>query len=219
MHPLRHRSVLPNATPLLEHRRRLRLLIAVLVTAVVVTVALFASPSADLERPMLPTERAGTGLPPWPAPVDPVAGERAAGLDVLPTEGMAQHFHVHLDLLAYGRPVAVPAHIGIDVRQQLYAELHTHADSGVVHVEAASASTVFTLGQFFTLWGVALDDQRLGGLRAGPDKRLWAYVNGTLVAGDPSLITLADQQEIVLAYGRTPPTTIPDSFDFAAHPI
>lgn len=206
-----------NAQPQLDRRRRLRLLLAVAAASALVIVTVFSSPTTPGGPSS--TERVGTGLPPWPAPLDPVAGERAAGLEVLPTEGMVQHFHVHLDLIAYGRPIAVPANIGIDTRQQLYAELHTHADSGVVHAEAAEASTTFTLGQFFTLWGVALDDQTMGGLRAGPGKRLWTYVNGVLVVGDPSLITLADHQEIVLAYGRNPPTVVPDSFDFAAHPI
>lgn len=208
-----------NAQPQLERRRRLRLLLAVAAASALVIVTVFSSPPTPGGPSEPSTERVGTGLPPWPAPIDPVAGERAAGLAVLPTEGTVQHFHVHLDLVVYRRTVTVPATIGIDTRQQLYAELHTHADSGVVHAEAAEASTTFTLGQFFTLWGVALDDQTMGGLRSGPDKRLWTYVNGVLVVGDPSLITLADHQEIVLAYGRNPPAAIPDSFDFAAHPI
>ncbi|MGI3785424.1 MAG: hypothetical protein ACRYG2_32130, partial [Janthinobacterium lividum] len=145
-------------------------------------------------------------------------GERAAGLEAAPSEGMVQHFHVHLDLLVDGRPVPVPANLGIDVRQQLYAELHTHADTGVIHAEAGDAGTTFTLGQLFVEWGVRLDVNHLGGLQVGDGKHLWAYVDGRPLAGDPAGLRLVDHQEIVLAYGSEPPATVPSTFDFVANP-
>ncbi len=158
-------------------------------------------------------------LPPWPAPVDPAAGERAAGLTVLPAEGVVQHIHSHLDILVNGSAVPVPANLGIDVRRGLYAELHTHADSGVLHIESSDKNARFVLGQLFTEWNVQLDATHLGGLEAGNGHQLYVYLDGGPYSGDPAAIRLADQQEIVLAYGSRPPTTVPASFDFKHHPV
>lgn len=77
--------------------------------------------------------------PPWPVPVDPVAGARRAGLDVQPMEGTAKHFHSHLDAIVDGEPVVVPANLGIDPSGNAMSELHTHDERGVLHVEAPTA--------------------------------------------------------------------------------
>lgn len=192
----------------------------VAVVAALSVVALVAAVLGLSAPPSVPVSYAGggTALPPWPAPVDPAEGERAAGLKVAPSEGMVQHFHVHLDLLVDGRPVPVPANLGIDVQQQIYAEIHTHAETGVVHAESASTKTAFTLGQLFVEWGVRLDEHHLGGLQVGDGRRLWAYVDGQPLAGDPARLRLVDHQEIVLAYGSEPPAQVPSTFDFVANP-
>lgn len=198
-------------------RRRVVLLTLVAVVSVLGLVLAVLGLSAP---PRVPSSYAagGTALPPWPAPVDPAEGESAAGLHAAPSEGVVQHFHVHLDLLVDDRPVPVPANLGIDVRQQLYAELHTHADTGVVHAEAASTATTFTLGQLFVEWGVRLDEHHLGGLEAGGGKQLRAYVDGRPLVGDPARLRLVDHQEIVLAYGSQAPSPVPSTFDFVANP-
>lgn len=202
-----------------DRRRRLILaaVVAVTAAATLVAVLLDRPPPAPAVAP--PPVAGPAGLPPWPAPIDPTPGEREAGLIVNPLEGAVNHFHVHLDILVDNQPVTVPANLGIDTRQQLLAELHTHADSGVIHAEAVSHTTVFTLGQLFTEWGVELDRQNLGGLRAGNGRQLWAYVNGHEIRTDPGRIELADHQEIVLAFGSTAPKDVPATFDFAATPV
>lgn len=199
--------------------RRRRLVLTALVASVSAA-ALVVAALGLAAPPTVPASYAGggTALPPWPAPVDPAVGVRAAGLQAAPSEGMVQHFHVHLDLLVDGQPVPVPANLGIDVREQLYAELHTHADTGVVHAEASSAETAFTLGQLFVEWGVRLDADHLGGLTAGDGKELRAYVDGRPLTGDPAGLRLVDHQEIVLAYGAEPPASVPSTFDFVANP-
>jgi sulfur carrier protein ThiS len=74
------------------------------------------------------------------------------------------HIHPHLDVLVNGNPVTLPANIGIS--QQLYkdrslaqygamsgmAPLHTHDDSGTVHVESTVVRN-YTLGEFLNIWG------------------------------------------------------------------
>lgn len=198
-----------------RRRRLLTALVALVAAAVILTVVLTHRSATPAAVP--PPAGAGTGLPPWPAPIDPAAGEQAAGLVVNPMEGAVQHFHAHLDILVDGRPVTVPANLGIDLRQQLIAELHTHDDLGILHVEASSPTATFTLGQLFSEWGVKLDAQDLGGLRTGDGKQLRTFVDGRPHPGDPSSIQLADHQEIALVFGTGTPSNVPASYDFAAH--
>jgi hypothetical protein len=159
-----------------------------------------------------------TTPPPWRANAGKLQLRlRAIGLDPLTAEGQALHIHQHLDLFANGRHVTVPANIGIDSSGKFLAALHTHDNSGIMHVESPVV-TSFTLGQFFGVWGLRLDARCIGGLCARGAKRLRAWVNGKAVAADPTRIILAEHQEIVLAYGTAAqvPKPLPKSYDFAA---
>ena len=140
---------------------------------------------------------------------------RAMGFDPLTAEGQVVHIHQHLDLYVDGKKVTVPAQIGIAATSAFISDLHTHDDSGIMHVEAPKVQS-FSLGQFFAVWGVRLDARCVGSLCASGEKRLAVWVNGTPVTGDPTRIVLEEHQEIVLAYG-TPaqdPDPIPKTYDF-----
>jgi hypothetical protein len=155
-------------------------------------------------------------LPPWPAPADAVGRAEAAGLSIGPM-GMAEHYHAHLDVIVDGRPVEVPANIGIDATSGAMSGLHTHAADGVLHVEAQETGQLFTLGQLFTEWDVRLSRQQIGGLRAEDGNVLSAYVNGDKVAGDPALVQLEGKQQITLTFGPAEQKVdIPDSYDFSS---
>jgi hypothetical protein len=200
-------------------RRRQLVLVAVVAlvaaVAVVAAVRLWPSPARSAVPAGTGAVASGAALPPWPAPTDPQAGMQAAGLVSNPMEGAVQHFHAHLDIVDDGHPVEVPANLGIDPHRGLIAELHTHDDSGILHVESGSSTLTFTLGQLFVEWGVRLDADDLGGLHAADGQQLHAYVDGHEVAGDPARIQLANHQEIALVYG-TPPAQVPSTYDFAA---
>lgn len=119
------------------------------------------------------------------------------------------HIHVHLAVYVDGQPRPVPATIGLagpTVRQTetgpmyfahtCYYDLHTHAQDGVIHVEAPTADD-YTLGQFFALW-----HQPLGPDRVGPATgRLTVYVNGRVTEGDPRDLVLHSRDEIQLDIG------------------
>ncbi|MQA03974.1 MAG: hypothetical protein GEV07_15025 [Streptosporangiales bacterium] len=145
------------------------------------------------------TPTVGTGRPPWPVPDDPLEGARAAGLDVTEMEGTAEHFHSHLDILVDGKPVQVPANIG--VAQTGMSELHTHDAGGLLHVEAPTAGKRYTLGQLFRTWQVRLTANAIGGLETGDGDELRAYVDGERVTGDLANIELGSRKQIVLVYG------------------
>jgi hypothetical protein len=162
---------------------------------------------------------AQTTAPPWSNGADNQLQQRLRALDIplLSAEGEVLHIHQHLDVFVSGKPASVPAGIGIDPGGNFISPLHTHDDSGVMHVESPTKTT-FTLGQFFGVWGIPLTSTRLGGLKIGSGKLLRAYVNGKPFTRDPGSIQLAAHQELVVAYGTKAqmPTSVPSSYDFPA---
>jgi hypothetical protein len=172
---------------------------------------------------------------PWPAPPDPLDRAVAASLQPETHEFLSYHVHAHLDVFLNGKPVTVPAGIGINIddpavhsaktdlgpsygsidpacAQPCISPLHTHDTTGVLHTESAVAHPN-TLGQFFTEWGVALSANCVGGY-CSPDASIQVFVNGKLFEGDPSDIQLTDLLEIAIAIG-TPPLEIPSQFPSA----
>ncbi len=155
--------------------------------------------------------------PPWPANRGSLQPRmRQIGLDPLLEEGQALHIHQHLDIFVRGKPVTVPADIGVGPRLAFFADLHTH-ENGVIHVESPTVRA-FSLGQFFAVWGVPLSATCIGSLCERGDRQLRVWVNGEPVKADPTRIVLAEHQQIVIAYGTAEqvPDPVPASFDFAA---
>jgi hypothetical protein len=160
-----------------------------------------------------------TTPPPWPLPADAKPYIAAAGLSVLSAEQLQVHYHAHLDIIANGAPVTVPPGVGFVIEQGKttgITVLHTHDPSGIIHIESA-VNKPYSLGQFFTEWGVTLNASRVGGLGVDNAHVLQAYVNGRLLKGDPATIRLKRHQEIALWYGPPGTTpTLPKSYRFPA---
>jgi hypothetical protein len=85
------------------------------------------------------------------------------------------HIHPHLSVLVNGKSIVVPEQVGIDpslwknhsldeygmqsmpeMNMSAMAPLHTHDDSGIVHVES-TINRDYTLGEFLSIWGMNLD--------------------------------------------------------------
>jgi hypothetical protein len=85
------------------------------------------------------------------------------------------HIHPHLSVLFNSKSIDVPGQIGIDpslwkvhsldeygmqsmpeMNMSAMAPLHTHDDSGIVHVEYI-INRDYTLGEFLSIWGMNLD--------------------------------------------------------------
>jgi hypothetical protein len=136
-------------------------------------------------------------MPPWPAPTDVCSRVAAAGLDPGPM-GTAEHYHPTLRIIIDGTDVTVPPNIGVDPTTGAMSALHTHEGDGTIHIEADSVGEVFTLGQFFTQWGVALTRQQIGGARANPGEQVQLTSNGAKVTGNPADLRLEPNQQILL---------------------
>lgn len=174
-----------------------------------------------------------TGAAPWPAPPNPMALTRKAGLTPETHEFVLLHVHSRLFVFVNGKPVAVPAGIGIDIdnpavhsgtlpdgstayggiappcAQPCISPLHTHDVTGVLHTEAKE-NQFNTLGEFFTEWDVRLGSRCVGGY-CKPQAPIAVYVDGDRYTGDPRRIKLEDKKAIAIVIG-TPPDKIPSSF-------
>jgi hypothetical protein len=153
-----------------------------------------------------------TGSAPWPNPDHASKRVAAAGLIGTPSESLAVHYHVHLDILVNGRAEPVAASIGRD-DDSFFSPLHTHATSGMIHIEAPSDQT-FTLGMLFTEWGVRLDGNCVGGY-CEPAMPIVAYVDGHRSSDAVSAIVFRKGEEIALVIGE-PPSVIPSRWDCRA---
>jgi hypothetical protein len=194
------------------------------------------APSTTAATASVQAAPAATADAPWPLPPDPMGLAAKAGLTAEPAERLQYHVHAHLDVFVNGTRIQVPAGIGIDtsnpaakslalegggVAWGLQAEcatpcispLHTHDPDGVIHTESATP-TPNLLGQLFTQWGVALDENCVGDY-CKPETPIVIHIDGAPSTGDPTKIELADGREIAIVIG-TPPATIPSTFDPSA---
>jgi hypothetical protein len=171
----------------------------------------------------------------WPAPSDPMERTVQAGLKPQPKEFLNTHVHAHLDVFVDGKPVAVPAGIGVKIddpavlvqdmpdgtkryggiqlcNEPCISPLHTHGVDGILHTESSEAKPN-TLGEFFVEWGVGLDGSCVL-TYCSPATPIAVYVDGTLTPGDPRAIEVIDRREIAIVIG-TPPPVIPKTADFS----
>ena len=145
-------------------------------------------------------------------------GATVDGIACQTSEQVAYHIHAHLTIYASGVRQMVPAGVGIPGPQQVvdgFVEggkclywLHTHDSTGVVHIESP-VQRVYTLGQFFDVWGRPLSGTQVG--HATGD--VTAFVNGRRFAGDPRSIKLTPHAVIQLDVGKA---VAPQPFTFPA---
>jgi hypothetical protein len=112
--------------------------------------------------------------------------------------GSAGTFHIHptLTITVNGSRVTVPDGIGLSPCMR---PLHTHDDSGVIHVEYQRPSH-FTLGEFFDVWGQPFDSTQVLGYKATGTSKLTMTVNGSPSLAFRALVLENGQRiDVVLA--------------------
>ena len=112
--------------------------------------------------------------------------------------GGAATFHIHADLriTVNGSGVAVPDGIGLTPCMR---PLHTHDDSGHIHIEYKHRSD-FTLGEFFEVWGQPFDSSQVLQHKVGGGATLTMKVDG-----DPNsefrALVLRNGQQVEILFG------------------
>jgi hypothetical protein len=139
-----------------------------------------------------------TSQPPW-RPEYAHLAQRLRAIGIPP--GGSERFHIHAMVHVYvdGLLSPLPANIGLDSAKHLESSLHTHDSTGIVHMEAAHPYR-FTLGDFFSVWGVALGPAQVGGLKGFGGDHLHFYLNGRPLR-DPAAHVLRDGDSVVIGYG------------------
>lgn len=145
------------------------------------------------------------------------SGGRGTAVDGIPCQSMEQavlHVHAQLSLFVNGVQIAIPRNVGIvgAITGVCLYWIHTHDNSGVIHLEAGSAIPPnggnYTLRNFFDIWGEPLSRAQVGPFK-GP---VTAFVNGSQYNGDLATIPLRAHQQIMLEVGK--PVVPPPNYTF-----
>ena len=141
-------------------------------------------------------------------------GQTVDGVESNNMEQVLFHVHAHVALYINGQQKLIPYGIGIVPPYQLqqtssgpfvaggtkYYWLHTHDESGVVHIESPVQRT-YTLGMFFDIW-----NQPLSATQIGPYKgAVTAFVDGQKFTGNPRDVPLNAHSVIQLDLGSVVP--------------
>ncbi|HEY1074322.1 MAG TPA: hypothetical protein VGE59_01310 [Patescibacteria group bacterium] len=110
--------------------------------------------------------------------------------------GLGMHIHPELEIRLEGQTVALPANIG--VTSSCMHPLHTHDDSGKVHVEYPQKRD-FQLGDFFAVWNQPFSKSEILDKKVDETHTLTVTVDGALNEEYEKLV-LKDGQKIVIDY-------------------
>jgi hypothetical protein len=146
-------------------------------------------------------------------------GQAVDKFNCLKAVGGPGHHHVHVSLFNNGVQIAIPRGIGMkdpDSNNFIYHQtclyfLHTHDETGIIHMEPKVGNGSFTLGNVFDVWGEPLTTTNVAGF-TGPQLII---VNGQTYTGDPRLIQLAPFMQITIEMG-TPLPGPPPTYLFPA---
>jgi hypothetical protein len=139
-----------------------------------------------------------TSKPPWPPEYQHLA-QRLLQIGI--PAGGKETFHIHALLHVYvnGLLIPLPANIGLDPAKGIESSMHTHDSSGIIHMEAPHPFR-YTLGDFFSVWGVKLGPAQVGGLTGLGGNRLHFYLNGRPLS-NPAAQVLQKGDSVVVGYG------------------
>jgi hypothetical protein len=180
------------------------IVVAALVIGVVVLTDGGGSPTPSAAGVTLPDPATLAGViqkpPPWPNNIQDT-NARLAELDLPSLSESILHHHIQLSIFVDGQQAVVPAGIGYSPELQVFSPLHTHDDTGIVHVESADPNFEPVLGQFMDVWGVYFTSSCIGSECSSGSQGLRVYVDGKEYTGDPTLLPLTDMLSVVITFG------------------
>ena len=96
-------------------------------------------------------------------------------------DNLAMHIHPRLRIVVNGQEQAIPANIGIELGSDgqpvSFLPIHTHDNSGVLHVESPVQKD-FYLRNFFEVWDQPFSREQILGFRTLPNSPVQMTVNG-----------------------------------------
>jgi hypothetical protein len=135
------------------------------------------------------------------------------GIQCNAVEQLVFHNHAHLDIFIDGQPYTIPSQVGIVPGKCIYW-LHTHDDSGIIHIESPVTRN-FTLGQFFDIWKKQFSNVQIFDKTANATNVMAVYLNGNKINREANYrdINIQEHDQIAIVFGR-PPSKIPSTYEF-----
>ena len=157
-------------------------------------------PGLSISGPGLQTSQPASGLSQAPWKPEYAHLSQRLKLIGIPAGGK-EKFHIHALLHIYvnGLLVPLPADIGLDPAKGIESSMHTHDGTGIIHMEAPHPFN-YTLGDFFSVWGVKLGPAQVGGLTGLGGDHLHFYLNGKPLH-NPAALVLHKDDSVVIGYG------------------
>jgi hypothetical protein len=193
-----------------------------IIAAVAVVVLVVVSVMAYIGFSRVGTQSSGGPLPNATGSPAPASAVPTGSIPCDQLEHTQVHYHVVLRIFNQGNAVAIPTDLGRTASCYYWLHMHT-GEPGLIHVESP-ADRVFTLGDFFAVWGTwsgsaqPLDSTHVSTFTLAGDQRLQVYVDRddgagpVAFPGDPKAIVLRSHEIITLAI--TPPTVNPAGSPF-----
>ena len=110
----------------------------------------------------------------------PEGEQRSRVLDICVehSEGMS-HFHANLFIEINGNTVAIPEAVGVS--EDCMSPVHTHDDTGLLHIELpASEQMTITVSDFFLVWGKEFSSTKLMNSEADEENEIVMTVFQTM---------------------------------------
>jgi hypothetical protein len=189
--------------------RKYIILIAVLVVAFIVGVSALIVSSNSSGGGQSGVSGLSEAKAPWPPNYTGLA-TRLRDLNIPPPGNETYHIHARLSVFVDGKQVPVPANIGLGGGSP--SALHTHDDSGIIHIESDAAFPA-KISDFLAVWGVKFSNTQLGGYKNEGSKTVQVFVNGQPVQ-NPQTYELKPHDSVVVGYGapNSFPTNDPTPF-------
>lgn len=125
-----------------------------------------------------------------------VTGDPTLSICITDSTVLAEHIHPQLQIVVNGRPVTIPANVGISAA--CLRPIHTHDETGEIHVESPVVYP-YTLHDFFLVWGQPFDSTQVLQYKADTTHTLKMTVNGT-PNSDFQNYVMHDGDQIVITY-------------------
>ncbi|HEV2238188.1 MAG TPA: hypothetical protein VGR57_16120 [Ktedonobacterales bacterium] len=157
------------------------------------------------------------GSRPTTTTLQAATGQTVDNISCTTGEQLTVHYHADLQIYVNGQVQAIPAGVGIvlpDGTQSAHLtsngqtaciySLHTHDNSGIVHIESPDNRS-YTLGNLFDIWGQHLSTTQFMGHAVDAKHKLAVVVYDAtgakkLVTGNPANVVLSAHDTIVIQY-------------------
>ena len=113
------------------------------------------------------------------------------------TTALQSHYHPSLTIIIDGETIPIPAETGVE--DDCMRMVHTHDDTGKLHVEKEDASVNITIGDFFAVWGKTFTENQILDYKADATHEIVMTVDG-IVNTEYNNYIPQDGESVVIEY-------------------